>query len=75
LLAYTNLERFYLVRDHLLNPDLIAALDAKSCLGLDGLFEQTPKLAGRSEDFCADRGLDCADTKANITLIIDNNSI
>ena len=31
---------------------------------LDELFEQTPELAERCADFSADRGLDCAETKA-----------
>jgi hypothetical protein len=33
---------------------------------LDELFDQTPKLAEQCEDFSADRGLDCAGTKAKL---------
>jgi len=33
---------------------------------LDELFEQTPELADRCADFSADRGLDCAETKAKL---------
>jgi Transposase DDE domain len=33
---------------------------------LDELFEQTPELAERCADFSADRGLDCAETKAKL---------
>jgi hypothetical protein len=31
---------------------------------LDELFDQTPELARHCADFSADRGLDCAETKA-----------
>jgi hypothetical protein len=33
---------------------------------LDELFDQTPELAERCVDFSADRGLDCAETKAKL---------
>jgi hypothetical protein len=33
---------------------------------LDKLFDQTPELAERCADFSADRGLDCAETKAKL---------
>jgi len=37
---------------------------------LDELFEQTPELAERCADFSADRGLDCAETKAKLWMSI-----
>jgi hypothetical protein len=37
---------------------------------IDQLFEQTPGLAERCADFSADRGLDCAETKAKPSAIL-----